>query len=164
MPVEIVELNKQHNRSAFDCGSEALNRYLKTTAYQAQKKAKSKNYVLVESESPQQILGYFTLVLALVPCSDFPTPYCNQYKSGLPGVNLARLAISRDFQGKGYAILLLVKALQKILKVSELAGCAACFVDAKNSAKAFYQKFGFISMPSDPDRLFLPIKTIRGLE
>ncbi|PHS12948.1 MAG: GNAT family N-acetyltransferase [Kangiella sp.] len=164
MPVEIVELNKSHNRSEFDCGAESLNLYLKVTAHQAQTKAKSKTTVLVHPESPKRILGYFTLVLAVVPSDDFPPPYCNQYKNGLPGVNLARLAVSLECQREGYGALLLVKALEKVLRVSEQAGCASCFVDAKNGAQAFYQKFGFIPLLSDPNRLFLPIKTIKALQ
>lgn len=81
----------------------------------------------------------------------------------MPGVNLARLGVNADYQGQGYGSHLMSSALSKVLELSEIAGAAACFVDAKEGARDFYLNYGFIPLPSEPDRLFLPIKTIKKL-
>ena len=45
----------------------------------------------------------------------------------------------------------------------DVAGAAAV-VDAKDEAAvAFYRKYGFVSFPSRPDKLFLPTATARLL-
>ena len=48
---------QRHDRSSFDCGVPPLNDYLLRLAAQHQKKGISTVRVLVESETPQTILG-----------------------------------------------------------------------------------------------------------
>jgi hypothetical protein len=35
-------------------------------------------------------------------------------------------------------------------------------VDAYESARAFYARFGFVPFPGDPTRMYLPLKTARA--
>ncbi len=47
------------------------------------------------------------------------------------------------------------------LNVSSSIGIAGLFVDAKHErAKAYYEQFGFISLPEQLDNLFLPLQTL----
>jgi len=40
-------------------------------------------------------------------------------------------------------------------------GIAGLFVDAKHQpAKAYYQQFGFLSLPEQLDNLFMPLSTL----
>jgi len=47
------------------------------------------------------------------------------------------------------------------LSVSNAMGIAGLFVDAKHQqAKAYYHQFGFIGLPDQLDKLFIPLSTI----
>jgi len=59
---------------------------------------------------------------------------------------------------------LLLDALYRCLQQSKQVASAAVVVEAKDeAAKRFYERFGFLSLPETPNRLFLPIKTIERL-
>jgi len=90
--------------------------------------------------------------------------YAKKYPHhGLPAVRLARLAVSRKQQGKGYGELLLTEAIYRTSIIAEQAGVIGLFIDAKNdAARTFYEHYGFVAIPDPSLQLFLPIKTIRS--
>jgi hypothetical protein len=51
---------KKHDRKAFDCGQEDLNRFLRQFARQAHEHGASKTYVAVDDADGKIILGYYT--------------------------------------------------------------------------------------------------------
>ena len=161
--LKISSITRGFDREKFDCGSEPLNAFLKAFAFQSQAKSASRTYILHSEDTDNTILGFYTLVLCTVVSEQLPRPYSNKYKPSIPGINLARLAVDKKYQGKGFGAILLSNALKQILRVSEIAGAAACFVDAKEGARDFYINYGFTPLNSNPDRLFLPIKTIKEL-
>jgi len=58
--------------------------------------------------------------------------------------------------------MLLVAAMKKVIEVFESAGGVGLFVDAKDeSAKAYYERFGFMPLPDNFLQLFLPLQTLR---
>lgn len=158
---EIIALDKSHDRSGFDCGIQELNTFLKATARQHVKKGISRTFVL--TDGTPVILGYFTLTLCEVESDLLPTTLAHKYPiHPLPAVRLARLAVSRKFQGKGFGELLLSEVIYRTALIAEQAGVIGLFVDAKNdSAKNFYLRYGFLAIPEQPLKLFLPIETIR---
>jgi len=160
---EIVSLSRNHDRSRFDCGVPALNAFLKATARQHGVKGISRTFVLSEREKPATILGYFTLTLCEVRMADLPTKYVKKYpQHGLPAVRLARLAVSRKYQGKGYGGLLLADAIHRTVLIAEQAGVIGLFVDAKDErARLFYEHYGFVALPDHDLQLFLPLETLR---
>lgn len=157
---EIVLLDKCHDRSSFDCGVPELNTFLKATARQHSSKGISRTFVLID-ESPV-ILGYFTLTICEIHNNHLPAAIARKYPlHGLPAVRLARLAISRNEQNKGYGELLLCEAISRTAIVAGQAGTIGLFVDAKDdSAKRFYERYGFMTIPERPLQLFLPVGTI----
>jgi ribosomal protein S18 acetylase RimI-like enzyme len=71
------------------------------------------------------------------------------------------LAVDREFQGRGYGAALLMEAVRRVAGLSNHVGIAGLFVDAKDdSAIQFYQHFGFLSLPSNSRRLFLPLEPL----
>lgn len=160
---EIVSLSRNHDRAGFDCGVPELNSFLKATARQHSDKGISRTFVLSEQERPAVIFGYFTLTLCEVRTEDLPVAYAKKYpQHGLPAVRLARLAVSRKYQGKGYGGLLLAEAVHRTVLIAEQAGVIGLFVDAKEErAHKFYERYGFVSLPGHASQLFLPIETLR---
>jgi N-acetylglutamate synthase-like GNAT family acetyltransferase len=74
---------------------------------------------------------------------------------------LARLAVLKNYQHKGYGNYLIGNAVEKVIVISENVGITGLFVDAKdNQAKGYYEQFGFISLNGNPLILFLPIQTL----
>jgi len=70
MALKIETLTRNHNRAAFDCGNNELNRYLRNTARQHIEKGISRTFVLVEDSNPTEILG-----LSLIHISEPTRPY-----------------------------------------------------------------------------------------
>lgn len=80
----------------------------------------------------------------------------------IPSVLIGRLARHQSLKGTEAGDMLLVDALQRILRLSEDLGAHFVIVDAKNSiVKRFYKKFGFLEFGSVQDRMYLPVKTIK---
>lgn len=157
---EIAILDKSHDRGGFDCGVPELNAFLKVTARQHGMKGISRTFVLTNG-SPV-ILGFFTLTLCEIKNEQLPTSQASRYPlHNLPAVRLARLAVSRKAQGSGFGDRLLAEAIHRTALIADQAGVVGLFVDAKNdSAQRFYLRYGFLAVPEQPLKLFLPIETI----
>ena len=161
---EITALSRAHDRAGFDCGVPELNAFLKATVRQHGDKGISRTFVLTDHNSPV-IMGFFTLTLCEFIAEKLPAGYAKKYPHhGLPAVRLGRLAVSRKHQGKRYGELLLTEAIHRSFLIAEQAGVIGLFVDAKNdSARSFYERYGFVTLPHQPLHLFLPIETLRAL-
>jgi GNAT superfamily N-acetyltransferase len=158
---EITVLNKSHDCTGFDCGVPELNTFLKATARQHDQKGISRTFVLTDG-SPV-ILGFFTLTLCEASPASIPVRFARTYPAhGLPTVRLARLAVSRKAQKQRFGELLLTEAVYRTTLIADQAGVIGLFVDAKNeSARQFYLRYGFLEIPEQPLKLFLPVETIR---
>lgn len=161
---KIEPLSKAHDRDGFDCGSEPLNLFLKQTARQHASRGISRTFVLVEENAllPKSILGFFSLNLCQVKSELLSTDQAKKLPRTVSGVRLGRLAVAKQLHGRGHGKDLLVAAMSKFLEIFDIAGGIGLFVDAKdNNAKAFYDHFGFISLPSNDLELFLPVASIQ---
>jgi len=159
--LRIEKLQRHHPLETFDCGREALNRFLIRYALQNQQGGASQTYVALTGEA---VVGYYTLVVGQVDYDDAP----ERLKKGLarhpvPIMLLARLAIATSCQGKGLGSGLLKDAMLRTLQAAEIAGIRAFVAHAKDdAAKAFYERFDFVPSPSDPYHLFRLMKDVRA--
>jgi len=159
--LNIEPLTKAHNRTGFDCGDEALNQFLQKTARQHMDKGLSKTFVLINDSNSAEIIAYMTLVVCEVLADDIPHQWKKKYPRRIPAAKLAKLAVGKDQQRQGHGEILLIDAMQKTVSVSKSMGIAGLFVDAKHQpAKAYYQQFGFLSLPEQLDNLFMPLSTL----
>ncbi len=164
LKVEI--LSRAHDRAGFDCGSEALNVYLRQTARQHTERGISRTFVLTDETAvePKAILGFFTLNICQLRTEQLPTELARKLPREVSGLKLGRLAIARDHQRQGLGGVLLVAAMRKVIEVFESAGGIGLFVDAKDeTAKSYYQRFGFIPLSDEPLQLLLPLQTLRDV-
>ena len=158
----IEKLERSHAIDAFDCGREALNRFLIRYALQNQQAGASQTYVAL---ADQEIVAYYTLVVGQVEHNDAP----ERLTKGLahhpvPIMLLARLAVSISWQGKGLGAGLLKDAMLRTLQAADIAGIRAFAVHAKDDeARAFYEHFDFVPSPGDPYHLFRLLKDIRAV-
>ena len=156
---EPVPLLKSHDTTGFDCGSTALNDYLRKYALLNNQNRSARTYAACRGD---KVVGYYTLAAGSVAKDEVPS----RVGQGLANhpvsiLLLARLAVDNSEKGQGLGKGLLRDALRRSLQVVELIGCRAVLVHAKDeSAKAFYRKFGFEPSPIDEFHLYLLMKDI----
>ena len=81
--------------------------------------------------------------------------------SPIPVVILARLAVDRSLQGKGFGTALIRDALLKTVRAADTIGLRAPLIHALDEdAAAFYEKFGFSRSPADGLVLMMPLKAV----
>jgi GNAT superfamily N-acetyltransferase len=161
IPLRIEKLQRSHETGEFDCGREALNRFLARYAFQNQQAGASQTYVALNGET---VAGYYTLVVGQVEHAAAPERLTKGLaRHPVPIMLLARLAVATSWQGKGLGSGLLKDAMQRTLQAADIAGIRAFAVHAKDDdARAFYEHFGFSPLPSDPYHLFRLLKDIRA--
>lgn len=110
------------------------------------------------------MIGFYSLTVGEAETGALPASIAKTLPRKIPIVLLGRLAVATSAQGQGIGAHLLVDALHRSVRVAAEVGISAIPVDAKNeSAEAFYQHFGFQTLPDSPHRLVLPIGTAMGL-
>lgn len=156
-PFRLEVLGPGHDRSAFSCGVEALDRYLASQASQDVRRRVSACFVAVEVTSGK-VAGFYTLAAGSVPLNDLPpalTKRLPRYPS-VPVARVGRLAIDKAFQGQKLGGALLADAAVRAAR-SEVA-VFALIVDAKDDkASSFYRHHGFESFGADVRQLVVPI-------
>jgi len=158
----IEVLGQQHDRSGFDSGIEALDRYLRIQAGQDARKNMAAVFVLVLSDGT--VAGYYTLSQASVRLAALPEHTVRKLPRypEVPATLLGRLAVDGRYQRKGYGRLLLADALYRSAQ-NEIASFAV-IVDAKDeNARRFYERESFLTFPDQHLRLFRPMADIRRL-
>ena len=163
---QIEPLEKKHNKTEFKCGVDALDQYLKTQAGQDIKKNVAVTHVLTDKNS-QKILGFYSLSSIGIFPGELPNDVVRKLPRypTLPGVLIGRLAVDEQYRGHGLGLYLLIDAFKRSLAVSVHIGIVAVIVDAKNeNAISFYKQYGFIELPDNSHRLFLPLSTIKQLD
>jgi GNAT superfamily N-acetyltransferase len=160
--LRIEKLHRSHAIDSFDCGREALNRFLTRYALQNQQAGASQSYVAL---ADAEITGYCTLVVGQVDFERAPLRLTKGLaRHPVPIMLLARLAIATQWQGKGLGAGLLKDSMLRTLQAAEIAGIRAFAVHAKDDqARAFYEHFDFVPSPTDPYHLFRLLKDLRGL-
>lgn len=159
--LRIAKLERRHAVDGFDCGREALNLFLVRYAFLNQQASASQTYLALSGE---EVAGYYTLVVGQVEYEGAP----ERLKRGLarhpvPIMLLARLAVAKDWQGKGLGAGLLKDSMLRTAGAADIAGIRALAVHAKDdAAKAFYERFDFLPSPTDPYHLYRLIKDIRA--
>jgi ribosomal protein S18 acetylase RimI-like enzyme len=158
-PFRIELLSSAHDRSEFHCGEDALDRYFQTQVNQDIRRRITNCFVVVETTAGQ-VAAYFTLSAAsisVVNLSPEETKRLPRYPT-LPAVRVGRLAVGRQFQGRGLGAMMLAEAAERAMRAD--AAAFTLLVDAKNDqAAAFYQRHGFRPLVNQPLTLYLPLAT-----
>lgn len=158
----IAKLAQHHDAAGFDCGTVALNNFISLYAWPGQRANISQTYVAAVEET---IVGYHTLVVGQVSYEDAPERLAKGLpRHPIPVLLLARLAIDRNWQGKGLGAALVADAIRRTLQVADIAGVRALLVHAKDqTAKGFYAHLGFEPFPGEPLVLYRLLKDIRAM-
>jgi GNAT superfamily N-acetyltransferase len=161
----IAPVSKQHDWKAFHCGEASLNQYLDRYASQDVRRRVNRVFVASPPGEPRLVTGYYSLSAGSLAAADLPARFRGQLpRYPVPAALLGRLAVAKSHQGKGLGAILIADALQRIALASQVMAVYAVVVDALNNRAAEYcQQFGFIPLPSQPLKLFLPMVSVATL-
>jgi predicted N-acetyltransferase YhbS len=154
---------QRHRREGFHCGERSLDDYLMRQATQDLRRDLASLFCLVEDDHPE-IVGYYTLCAASLPVDDLAAELARGLPryAQVPAVLLGRLAVRRERQGARLGEALLFDAMTRSLDNPVAAWCV--LVDALNQRAAdWYASYGLRSLPDQPLRMMVTMKTIRSL-
>ncbi|HRD84299.1 MAG TPA: GNAT family N-acetyltransferase [Rubrivivax sp.] len=163
--ITVEPLGRQHDRTAFHCGADALDRYLKQQARQDADKRVAAPFVAVH-QPDKSVLGYYTLSASVLTLADLPADLVRKLPRypQIAVTLLGRLAVDQSARGQGLGEHLLLDALSRSLTHADQIAAMAVVVEAKNeAAAAFYRHYGFASLQAQPSRLFVPMRLVAQL-
>jgi len=165
-----VALTAQHDLDDFNSGEAVLDDWLRQRALANMAIAASKTYVVCPPGS-RSVIGFYALCMGQILNQDTPT----QEDSGamrrnmprqIPAVILGRLAIDRNWQGRGIGAALLHDAVERSLRAAAEVSARLLVVHAISpEAEAFYRHHGFARLPIETPTLALDlVKLARASE
>jgi GNAT superfamily N-acetyltransferase len=155
-------IDSTFNREAFDCGNEQLNTYLKRFARQNHDRNISRTFVALKNPDDTEIAGFYSICMAQVSHTSFPAKDQRRLpRYPVPAMRLSQLAVNQSAQGQGLGKVMLARALDTSVELSETVGIYAVVVDAiDESARNFYLKYGFTPFIDQPMSLFISVNSI----
>lgn len=159
----IEALSKAHQRKAFSCGNDRIDRYFRDSVTQDIKRRYAACFVARDLET-DRVAGFYTLSSSNVPLMAVPEPLANRLPRypTVPAVLIGWLGRDQTYSGLGLGEVLLFDAIKTVAEAP--IGAHAVFADAiDEKAAAFYAAFGFTALIDRPNTLFLPVETAQRL-
>jgi GNAT superfamily N-acetyltransferase len=156
------KLTPLHNRTDFDCGNQALNKYIRSSVDRDIHNRLTQCYVALD-QSEESVIGFYTLSNFTVSTAQLPRKYARKIPLGylVPTILLGRLAVDLNYQAQGLGGFLLVDSMHRSLSAAKISNAYALVTHAKDDkAVNFYKHYGFLQLAENPRHLFLPLKTI----
>lgn len=153
-----------HNRALFASGAPELDFYLQRQAGQDRKRHLTAVYVLADDAG--RIIGYYAMSQDSLTVEELPDAMGKKLpsKRKVPCTLLGRLAVDKNFHGRGYGREILYNALNRAAAMNQEIAFFAVIVDAKDQkAKEFYQRYNFVALKNQSMRLFMPMRDIEKL-
>jgi len=128
-------LGDGHDRSAFRCSDNALDRYCQTQVTENIRRRITKCVAVVETAAGQ-VAAYYPLSAASIPLVDLPPDEAKRLPRcpTLAAVRIGRLAVDQRFQRRGLGELMLMNAVHRTIQ--DAAAAFALLVDATDSARS----------------------------
>ena len=151
----------RHDRLGFTCGVVELDEYLHRFAIQQSKKGIAVVRVLIDTDEPKTILGYYSLSAAQIDTVQLDERIQQKLpRYPVPCFRLGRLAAHSAHHGRGLGRLLIGCAVERCLEAKKHVAAYALVVDAKGEdAKSFYEHYGFTACRDNPMTLYLSLGT-----
>jgi GNAT superfamily N-acetyltransferase len=143
-------LAESDDRRGFDCGRDSLNQWFPQRAWGNHVAGVSRTSVVCDAGTGE-IVGYVTLSAAQIERAFLPKAYQRNKPDPAPVTLLGQLAVAQAHQGRGHARSLLLFALRAAVRASrEIASFGVITHPVDDDARAFYRRWGFDDLPSDP--------------
>lgn len=144
--------------AAFSCGEPSLDSWLKNRARASDGKS-ARTYVICGEE---KVIAYYCLSAGCIRRELAPKRISRNMPDPIPVIVLGRLAVDREFQGRGISSSLMRHCLLQTISASDLIGARALVVNPLNHLVVkYYLDLGFLGIDPTNDTLYMPIETIR---
>jgi GNAT superfamily N-acetyltransferase len=159
-PSAPVPLAPGHELDRFDSGIAPLDDWLKRRARGNEADGASRTFVLCIGH---RVIGYYSLAAGSLMHAGATGKVRRNMPEPVPVVLLGRLAIDREWQGKGFGADMLRDAVLRTTAAADTIGVRAILVHAISpAAKAFYERHGFRASPVDPMTLMITVADARS--
>jgi GNAT superfamily N-acetyltransferase len=153
-------LGENHRLESFSCGQAALDDWLRRRARANQASGASRTYVVCQSDL---VVGYYALASGSIIVASAPGRFRRNMPDPIPVAVLGRLAVDRDWQGKGMGRALFRDAAFRVAHAADVIGIRGIVVQAiSEEAKNFYIAIGFDPSPREPMTLMVTLNDIRA--
>jgi len=153
-------LADQHDIGDFRSGEASLDDWLKRRARANQVSGASRTYVVCED---RHVIGYYALASGAVTVETAPGRFRRNMPNPIPVAVLARLAVDRDWQGRGIGRSLFRDAARRVAHAVEAIGIRGIVVHAiSEEAKNFYLALGFDASPREPMMLMVTLADVHA--
>ena len=154
-----IVLTDAHDLELFQSGAGSLDEWLRRRAQANQVSGASRTYVVAEGK---RVVGYYCLSSGGLDLASAPGALRRNMPDPVPMAILGRLAVDASWQGKGLGGALLQDAVLRTGQAAAILGIRGILVHAiSEGAKAFYERYGFVSSPNNPMTLVLSLKMPR---
>jgi len=153
-------LGDDHQVEAFESGEPVLDDWLKRRARTNQASGASRTYVACEGK---RVVAYYALASGAIAQSAVPGRFRRNMPDPIPVVVLARLAVDRNYQGRGLGRALFRDAGHRVAHAADTIGIRGIVVHAiSEEARKFYIALGFDPCPAEAMTLVVTLRDLRA--
>lgn len=153
-------LNDEHQTGSFDSGEPVLDDWLRRRARANHASGASRTYVACEGEA---VVAYYALASGAIAQTGVPGRFRRNMPDPIPVVVLARLAVDRNYQGRGLGRALFRDAARRVAHAADTIGIRGIVVHAiSEEARKFYIALGFDPCPEEVMTLVVTLQDIRA--
>ena len=153
-------LTGNHDLTEFQSGEISLDDWLRRRAPANQVSGASRTYVVCDGN---QVIGFYALASGVVAVRDAPGRFRRNMPDPIPIVLLGRLAVDRNWQGRGIGRALFRDAARRVVNAADAIGIRGIVVHAiSEEAKSFHLALGFEASPLEPMTLMVTLADVRA--
>lgn len=154
-------ISRRHERKTFDCGDDALTKFLQRYARQNHEAGGAKTFLAIDDSDGKTIYGFYSLAPGSLTYAETPiTSRRGLAQHDVPGFRLARIATDLRIQGQGLGGQLLASAARRCLQAAQQVGGVVLIIDAKsNRAAQWYTSYGAMPLIEKPLTLVMSLAT-----
>ncbi|MGH7080394.1 MAG: GNAT family N-acetyltransferase, partial [Acetobacteraceae bacterium] len=153
-----------HELVHFACGRPALDAWLRTHALASHRYGHARTQVVADTDAGvRRVVAFYALAPASVVHARLSAKLRQNAPDPVPMILLARLAVDAAYAGRGIGRHLLLDAFKRAELAAREIGGRGIIANAKDEpAAAFYLRWKFRRMPSDPLLLVIPMELVRA--
>lgn len=153
-------IGPEHDLSAFTCGHDGLDDWLRRRALKNHAAGASRTYVVCDGKS---VVGYYALASGALAVCDATGRFRRNMPDPIPVAILARLAEDRSRHGQGIGAALFRDGAVRVLSAADAIGIRGMIVHAiSEEAVAFYAALGLVPSPGEPRMLMITLDELRA--
>ncbi len=154
----IEPLGPQHDRGAFCCGNEVIDKFFVERGLADHNRRKVR--IRIARAESSDVLGFYSLVASTLA----PKRILGVVKFGprpIPAIYLAMIGVCEAIQGLQLGKALMLDAFEQAISVADRVGAYCLWLQAVDERTvAFYEKLGFERVEPGGLEMYIPIDTI----